>query len=57
MKKRNELLDLIKNDPLGLLKTEPSRKNISEEDSILISSFEEIQSFIEEHGQEPKSNI
>lgn len=57
MKKRNELLDLIRDDPFELLKTEFIKKNISEEDSILITSFEEIQSFIEEHGHEPKSNI
>jgi hypothetical protein len=57
MKKRNELLDLIRDDPFELLKTESAKKNISEEDSILITSFEEIQSFIEEHGHEPKSNI
>lgn len=57
MKKRDELLGLIKDDPLGLLKSSTSSNNVSEENAILISYFEEIQSFIEEHGREPKSDI
>lgn len=57
MKKRSELIDLIQNDPFGLLKSDYVKKGISEDDSALINSFEEIQSFIEEHNCEPQSNL
>lgn len=57
MKKRSELVDLIQNDPFGLLKSDYVKKGISEDDSALINSFEEIQSFIEEHNCEPQSNL
>lgn len=57
MKKRSELVDLIQNDPFDLLKSDYVKKGISENDSALINSFEEIQSFIEEHNCEPQSNL
>lgn len=57
MKKRSELVDLIQNDPFGLLKRDYVKKEVSENDSALINSFEEIQSFVEEHNCEPQSNI
>jgi len=57
MRKRSELIDLFKNDPFGLLKSDYIKKVISEDDSSLINSFEEIQSFIEEHNCEPQSNL
>ncbi|MBK8953369.1 MAG: hypothetical protein IPM85_15010 [Chitinophagaceae bacterium] len=57
MRKRSELIDLIKNDPFGLLKSDYIKKGISDDDSVLINSFEEIQSFIEEHNCEPQSNL
>lgn len=57
MKKRADLINLIQEDPFGLLKSEYIKKKISEEDSALINSFEEIQSFVEEHKCEPQSNL
>lgn len=57
MSKRSEILDLIKNDPHGLLKNTASKKPISHEDSLLVSSFEEIQDYFDEHYREPQSNI
>lgn len=57
MKKRACLIDLIKEDPFGLLKSENIKKQLSEDDSALINSFEEIQSFIEEHKREPQSTL
>ena len=57
MKKRSELVDLIQNDPFGLLKSDYVKKGVSENDSALINSFEEIQSFVDEHNCEPQSNI
>ena len=57
MRKRSELVDLLKNDPFGLLKSDYIKKGISEDDSALINSFEEILSFIEEHNCEPQSNL
>src|ERR1700761_9396023 len=58
MSKRPEILNLIKNDPLGLLKnTTSTKKPISHEDGLLISSVEEIQDYYEEHQKEPQSNI
>lgn len=57
MKKRTELLELISKDPLGLFKEDSKVKPISVEDSILISSFEEIQDYTDKHNREPQSNI
>lgn len=57
MNKRADLINLIQEDPFGLLKSEYIKKEITEEDSALISSFEEIQSYIEEHKCEPQSNL
>lgn len=57
MKKRADLINLIQEDPFGLLKSEYIKKEISEEDSALINSFEEIQSYVEEHKCEPQSNL
>jgi hypothetical protein len=57
MNKRDELLALLQKDPFGLLKDERPKKTLSEEENTLVSSFEEIQNFVEEHGREPQSNM
>lgn len=56
MDKRSELLKLIDTDPLGLLKVNESRKKLQNEDSVLVSLFEEIQEFVTENDREPGSN-
>lgn len=57
MKKRADLINLIQEDPFGLLKSEHIKKELSEEDSALINSFEEIQTFVDDHKCEPQSNL
>ncbi len=57
MSKRSDVLELLKNDPLGLLKNTSTKRPVSHEDSILVSSFEEIQEYFEEHKREPQSDI
>lgn len=57
MSKRPEILKLLKDDPLGLLKSASIKGSISQEDRILISSFEEIQDYFDEHQKEPSSGI
>lgn len=50
------LEDILSNDPLGILaEAKPKVKSINEDDR-LISSFEEINSFIETNGHEPKKS-
>ncbi|NCB14480.1 MAG: GIY-YIG nuclease family protein, partial [Erysipelotrichia bacterium] len=50
------LEDILSNDPLGVLaEAKPKAKSINEDDR-LIASFEEINSFIETHGLEPKKS-
>ncbi len=56
MTKRSELLQLIDNDPLGLLKIHESKKKLNHEDSVLVSMFEEIQEFVAEYDREPEAN-
>ena len=57
MSKRDELLALLAEDPLGLLKEERERAGSAAQDSALVTSFEEILAFCEEHGREPESNM
>jgi hypothetical protein len=57
MKKKDELLALLQNDPFGLLQADTPKAAISAEESILVSSFEEIHNFVEEHKREPQLNI
>lgn len=50
------LEDILSNDPLGILvEAKPKAKSINEDDR-LIASFEEINSFIETNGHEPKKS-
>jgi len=50
------LEDILSNDPLGILvEAKPKAKSINEDDR-LIASFEEINSFIESNGHEPKKS-
>lgn len=56
MDKRSELLKLIDTDPLGLLKINESKKKLQNEDSVLVSLFEEIQEFVTENDREPDAN-
>ena len=56
MNKRSELLKLIDNDPLGLLKINESSKKLRHEDSVLVSLFEEVQEFVAENEREPDAN-
>lgn len=57
MNKRDELLALVQNDTFGLLKTNTKKRELSANESALVSSFEEILHFIDEYGREPQSNI
>ena len=56
MNKRSELLKLIDADPLGLLKVSESKSKLKNEDSVLVSLFEEIQEFVSENEKEPGAN-
>lgn len=50
------LEDILSNDPLGILvEAKPKAKSINEDDR-LVASFEEINSFIETNGHEPKKS-
>lgn len=57
MKNKEDFQDILKNDPFGLLVDDRTKKALTSEDRTLISSFEEIVSFVEEYGKEPQSNI
>ena len=57
MTDKKDISDLLKDDPFGLLAGDRANKPLTEVDSNLITSFEEVQSFVEEHGREPTSNI
>lgn len=56
MSTREELVSLIGDDPLGLLHDEKPKAELSSEKSVLLASFEEVQSFVETHQRVPKSN-
>lgn len=61
MDTRQHLLDLIKDDPFRLLETKVKTvEEHSPKDRVLISSFEEINNFVEQNNHEPRpeaSNI
>lgn len=48
-----ELRMILENDPLGLLQVKPKVSSTLTADERLISSFDEINSFMREHGREP----
>ena len=55
---KNKVLDEIFNDdPLGLLNVKPKTSNVRTADERLIASFEEINKFVENKGEEPKPNL
>lgn len=51
---RDELLKLIADDELGLLKVKPKASAAASADERLVASFHEINQFVSEHGREPK---
>ncbi len=52
---REDLLKLIADDDLGLLKVKPSVSSVASADERLIGSFEEINKFVLENNREPKA--
>lgn len=54
---KDEILDQIfKNDPLGLLTVKAKQSYTRTPDERLLTSFQEINDFIEKHGKEPEPN-
>jgi hypothetical protein len=51
-----ELALILQKDPLGLLDIKHKASSVISADDRLISSFEEINSFVREHGTEPAEN-
>lgn len=50
----DELISILRDDPLGLLKTRPKSSGVISADARLIASFQEISKFVKEHdGHEP----
>jgi hypothetical protein len=54
---KEELRKLIEDDDLGLLNVKPTASSAATEDERLLSSFEEILNFCDQHGREPKENF
>ncbi|MBE8221441.1 MAG: GIY-YIG nuclease family protein [Bdellovibrionales bacterium] len=50
------LKNILENDPLNLLKTQPKKSGVISSDERLVNSFEEINSFIETQDREPKES-
>ncbi|MCF6357520.1 MAG: GIY-YIG nuclease family protein, partial [Draconibacterium sp.] len=48
--------DIFNNDPLGLLNFKPKNSNVRTADERLLSSFQEINDFVESNGKEPTAN-
>lgn len=57
MDKDKVLDDIFNDDPLGLLNVKPKTSNVRTADERLIASFEEINKFVENKGEEPKPNL
>ena len=55
MDKDKVLDDIFNDDPLGLLNVKPKVSNVRTADERLIASFEEINKFVEQNGEEPKA--
>ncbi len=53
--KKEDLINLINDDDLGLLKVKPTNSSAVTSDERLIASFLEINNFIEENNREPES--
>ena len=56
MDKNKILEDIFNNDPLGLLDFKPKVSSVLTADERLLSSFKEINNFVETTGKEPKAN-
>lgn len=52
----DELLMLMENDEFDLLKVNPKCSKTTSEDEHLLSSFQEINKFVHQHGYEPRLN-
>lgn len=57
MDKREELLNIISQDPYNLLNVERESANREAQESALMNNFEEIVDFFEANGHEPTSNL
>lgn len=57
MSKRDDLIELLRNDKLGLLRNVFPKSNKTTIDNILVNSFEEINDFVEEFKREPIANL
>lgn len=51
-----ELEDILKSDPLGLLDEKPKSSSTMTTDERLVASFQEINGFIEKHNREPEES-
>lgn len=56
MDKEKALNEIFENDPFGLLNIKPKKSTMPTGDERLITSFLEINSFVESHSREPKPN-
>lgn len=52
-----KLLEIFADDPLGLLEVKPKSSPARNEDERLVSSFEEINAFIDSNHREPQKNM
>lgn len=57
MDKKNNIHEMLEDDPFGLLKDERETRVVTDAESSFIASFEEITSYVEEFGREPSSNM
>jgi len=57
MDKEQMLDEIFNNDPLGLLKVKPKSSHTRTHDERLVSSFQEINEFIEVNGRLPEANL
>lgn len=57
MDNTSKLLEIFSNDPLGLLEVKSKASSVQTEDTRLISSFEEINAFIDHNQKEPQRNL
>lgn len=55
MDKDKVLDEIFNDDPFGLLNVKPKVSNVRTADERLIASFEEINKFVEQNGEEPKA--
>ena len=56
MGKDNVLNEIFENDPLGLLEFKPRDADIQTADERLLTSFQDINDFVDSHGNEPEAN-